>query len=476
MNRKGIHVPAVGLAALAAAGLASAAIVVGPPEAPPSRSATGVAVGAADETPLSPGSDRLTLTQGEWLRGDLVGLDTAAGRLMWRHPDVREPIAFSVKAVSEIRLGPRRTAPARESGAVRLTNGDELVGEIASVDPTNIVLSTASAGRLAVPRCMVADIRPGAGTLSVLYEGPKDLAEWKHRGGNRTRAWEVKDGVLSPLQPVPIGRSIEAMPDAVRIDFTAQWRNPGVYFSFWFFHEKPDEPQGDAYMMNIVGGQRVDLHRQRLNGGAQNLGSIEFAQDREKPGPTRFSILADRSKGNLALLVNGKLLKQWKDTRDFKGDGKAITFMPQGGRELAISEIRVAKWNGILPQLAESAAESPDDSIVLANGDVMSGTLIGIADGQAAVKTPFADLKIPLERVTQISMAGAKSVRARRRAGDVRAWFAGGGRVTFDLKAIANGRLEGSSENFGAAAWPLAAFDRVEMNIYSEKATESDDR
>ncbi|MBU4459247.1 MAG: hypothetical protein KJ579_01660, partial [Verrucomicrobia bacterium] len=344
----------LGMAAWLAAGFASAAIVVGPPEAPPSRPAAGAAE-AADVSPLTPGSDRLTLTQGEWLRGDLVGLDAPAGRLMWRHPDVREPIAFSVKAVSEFRLGPRRAPPARESGAVRLTNGDELVGEIASVDPTNIVLTTASAGRLALPRCMVVDIRPGAGALSVLYEGPKDLDEWKHRGGNRTRSWEIKDGVLSPLQPVPIGRSIEAMPDAVRIDFTAQWRNPGVYFSFWFFHEKPEEPQGDAYMMNIVGGQRVDLHRQRLNGGAQNLGSIEFVPDREKSGATRFSILADRSKGNLALLVNGKLLKQWKDTRDFKGGGKAITFMPQGGRELAISEIRVSKWNGILPQLTEGA-------------------------------------------------------------------------------------------------------------------------
>lgn len=470
-----MNVRTLGMAAWLAAGFASAAIVVGPPEAPPSRPAAGAAE-AADDAPLSPGSDRLTLTQGEWLRGDLVGLDAPGGRLIWRHPDVREPIAFSVKAVSELRLGPRRAAPARESGAVRLTNGDELVGEIASVDPTNIVLSTASAGRLALPRSMVVDIRPGAGALSVLYEGPKDLDEWKHRGGNRTRSWEVKDGVLSPLQPVPIGRSIENMPDTVRIDFTAQWRNPGVYFSFWFFHEKPEEPQGDAYMMNIVGGQRVDLHRQRLNGGAQNLGSVEFAQDREKTGAMRFSILADRSKGNLALLVNGKLLKQWKDTREFKGDGKAITFMPQGGRELAISEIRVSKWNGILPQLTEGVAESPDDSIILANGDVMSGTLVGIAGGQATVKTPFADLKIPLERVAQISMAGAKSMRARRKAGDVRAWFAGGGRVTFDLKAIAKGRLEGSSENFGAAAWPLAAFERVEMNIYSEKATDADDR
>lgn len=466
----------LGMVLLAAVRFAAAAIVVGPPEAAPLAPGGAASAAPASSAPVEPGGDRLTLMKGDWLRGELVAMDPAAGRVTWRHPDAREPIGVSAKAVAEIRLGAREgTAPPRSSGAVRLTNGDELAGDIVSVDPTNLVLETASAGRLALQRSMVAQIRPGAGAVSVLYEGPKSLDEWKLRGGDRTRMWELKDGVLSPLVPVPLGRAIDAMPDSVRIDFTVEWRQQGIYFSFWFFHEKPDEPQGEAYMLNIISGQRVDLNRLRSTGGSQNLGSAEFAEGAQQRGTARFSILADRAKGNIALLVNGKMLRQWKDSREFKGGGKSITFMPQGGRELRISEIRVSKWNGIVPQGAEVAADTPDDAIVLANGDVMSGTLMEVLGGQAVVKTPFADLKIPLDRITQVSLAGAKSVRARRRAGDVRALFVGGGSVTFELKALAGGRIEGASENFGAVSWPLSAFERIEMNIYAEKPSSPDE-
>ena len=476
MNPRWMTLPGVLL--FAAARLATAAIVVGPPEAPPSTPGGGATTGAGPGSgaPLDAAGDRLVFLKGDWLHGELVSVDAASGRVIWRHPEAREPIAFSSKSVSELRLGPRQgTAATHESGVVRLTNGDELTGDIASVDPTNLVLSTSSAGRLMLQRSMVSEIRPGAGAMSVLYEGPKSLDEWKLRGGDRGRMWELKDGVLSPLVPVPLGRSIEKMPDSVRIDFTVEWRQQGIYFSFWFFHEKPDEPQGEAYMLNIISGQRVDLNRLRSTGGSQNLGSAEFAEGAQQRGTARFSILADRSKGNIALLVNGKMLRQWKDSREFKGGGSSITFMPQGGRELRISEIRVSKWNGIVPQGTEVASDSPDDSVVLSNGDVMSGTLLGIAEGQAVVKTPFADLKIPLDRVTQISMSGAKAVRARRRAGDVRASFCGGGSVTFELKSLGGGRIEGTSENFGAAAWPLSALERVEMNIYAEKTAAGDE-
>lgn len=466
-----------GVLVLAAARFAAAAIVVGPPEAPPSAAGGGAATSAAvPSSPLEPGGDRLTLLKGDWLRGELVSIDAAGGRVLWRHPEVREPVAFSAKAVGEIRLGAREgAAPARGSGVVRLTNGDELAGDIVAVDPTNLVLATSAAGALALQRSMVAEIRPGAGAMSVLYEGPKSLDEWKLRGGDRTRMWELKDGVLSPLVPVPLGRSIDTMPDSVRIDFTVEWRQPGIYFSFWFFHEKPDEPQGEAYMLNIISGQRVDLNRLRSTGGSQNLGSAEFAEGSQQRGTARISLLADRAKGTIVLLLNGRMLRQWKDTREFKGGGKSITFMPQGGRELRISEIRVSKWNGIVPQGAEVATDTPDDAVVLTNGDVMSGTLLEIAGGQAVVKTPFAELKIPLDRITQISMAGAKAVRARRKAGDVRASFPGGGSVTVDLASLAGGRLQGASENFGTAAWPLSSFERIEMNIYAEKPAAPDE-
>lgn len=452
-------------------------IVVGPPilAPPPSAGAAGTSAetGGVTRAEIRPPNDRLVLRGGEWLGGSLIGANAQNGELLWRHPAMRDPLVVRLSAVSEVQLG-RPSSPARSAGdgVVRLTNGDELRGRVQHLDADLLHLEDTPAETLRLRRAMIAEVAPSGGAGEVFYEGPVSLDEWSLRG-DRNRQWAFVDGGLVPLNPSPLGRVIENMGDRVRIEFTIEWKFGPGYMSFWFFHEKPEEPQGDAYMLNIVASQRLDLNRMRAGGGSQSLGGVEIGEVSGAGGPMRVAIYADRRQGDIAVSLNGRLVRQWKDTRDFKGTGRAITFMPQGGRDVRLTDIRVSRWAGRLLQGADSAQKTDSDTVILANGDMMSGRVLDLQEGRLRVETPFSSFEVPADRVMLISLAGDTRLRARRRSNDVRLRLAGGGQVTLTLLDLDGTAIRGESENFGRVEWPLAAVQRIEFNLYGDHAQRS---
>ena len=55
-----------------------------------------------------------------------------------------------------------------------------------------------------------------------------------------------------------------------------------------------------------------------------------------------------------------------------------------------------------------------------------------------------------------------------RKKGDVRAWLADGGRLTFRLNSFGKGSLNGTCQTFGSAKFNLDSFSFLEFNIYDE--------
>ena len=82
----------------------------------------------------------------------------------------------------------------------------------------------------------------------------------------------------------------------------------------------------------------------------------------------------------------------------------------------------------------------------------------------------------PIERIASITMGEDGYEKPRRNAGDVELYFPeGAGRVTLKLKDIIEGRVSGSSENFGTGSFDIRAFDKLIFNIYTEKKKEEED-
>jgi hypothetical protein len=186
---------------------------------------------------------------------------------------------------------------------------------------------------------------------------------------------------------------------------------------------------------------------------------------------TRFNLLVDKESKTFTLLVNGHLVEQWTDQAGFAGRGQGIRFLAYGPG-LKISAIRVAAWDGAMPQGRAKENDPKEDLLRFANTDVTSGKLKSIADKSVKFETPYATLAIPCARIHEIWLASERTALPRRNPNDIRAFFAWEGALTFQLSKIEQDTIRGESEACGAITVPLNAFRQLNFNLYQERKDE----
>ena len=188
-----------------------------------------------------------------------------------------------------------------------------------------------------------------------------------------------------------------------------------------------------------------------------------------RSGKSHITILVDKTKRTIAFLTEGNLVKQWTDPADFAGAGTYLMFQSQGQGVMRISNIVVADWDGEMGD-SNTLVAKQEDMIRFLNNDKVSGQLKGISKGVITFTTAFASLDVPLERAAQIEFASEKAERARRQAGDIRAYFVDGGSITLALEKLDEQAIVGSSENFGKQTFARGAFRELRLHIYDETA------
>ena len=236
------------------------------------------------------------------------------------------------------------------------------------------------------------------------------------------------------------------------------------------------------------------------NGGMQ-LGDGANIPEFKENGKVRMEVRASRKTGNICLYINSRCAVLWKDPAVAKGKfGKAIQFVPRGKESLRISAIKVAAWDGVLEEVPDEdmammgmgmglrfprgmmpnqepkpePKPKPADEgrMKLRNGDSIGGEVTSIIDGIISIKTPFAEVKLPVSRVRNIVLKPAALEKPIRRNGDVRVWFGDGSSLVFCLDEMTRETLTGHSQLFGNATFKLAAFNRIEFNIYDPQVSD----
>lgn len=407
--------------------------------------------------------DRLEFLNGDLLSGKLVSL--APEGLVWHHADVEGDLRFlpaNLKGI-ELRIPAPVPLPANLV-QVGLTNGDSLLGKVVEMDAEKLILDTVYAGRMTIRSLMLASLRPAEAVGEVCYTGPNSLEEWVR--GNNQDGWEFKNGALYSVQGNgSLGRDVK-LPDRVRIDFELAWQGQ-AFFTLSLFTDKLDSYYGPGYQLAMQ-GNHVSLNR-RTRGSSNGLGGHHVPQ----LGGTRkaeISVRADRKAKTVALLMDGALIQQWTDPAGLDEGGTGmVLFVNQNQHRLR--NLRVMPWDGKIEAGGgeEEVVASAEDQIQFANGDRVTGEVLAIRDGEATVKSPYAELKIPLERIVLLTFREANRERARRNAGDVQGLFRDGGQVTLNLVGLRDGLLEGESENFGQVGIKVGAFSRLRVNLYDER-------
>jgi len=448
---------------------------------------------AADDAP--PSLIRFANASMDQLSGSFASL--AADRIVWNSSILDKPTPFWLKSVLEVTLP--TTQPefnATHEATLSLMNGDTVRGQIAAVTDDTVTLDTWYAGRLSFRRVMVKDVvidpRP-----ALVFSGPTGLDGWTQAA--KQAAWTYENGALRTTASVGIGRDV-GLPDGCSIGFDIAWRG-SLMLNFNFF---ADDVSSDSPALGYqVSCQGSFATIRRQNAGMQfgDPANIPEFKDNDK---VRLELRASRSSGNICLYVNGRCGAVWKDPGAAKGKfGKSIQFVPRGKDALRVSGIKVAAWDGILDEGSQEDAvmmgmgmgrgmnlgfqrgirdsntkpepkpkPATDGRMKLRNGDTIGGEVTAIADGIISIKTPFADVKLPVARVRNIIFKPAPLEEPIRRNGDVRAWFGDGSSLVFCLDTMTPEAITGHSQLFGTATFKLAAFNRIEFNIYDPQITD----
>lgn len=440
--------------------------------APPKPGITVPSPARSGAAPVVKDGDTLKFRNGDLLHGTVVGVAPTIG-LRWRHSDVKEPIMFGLDNVQEVQLAPRPPRASRvvHKAVVELTNGDRLAGDVVGLNEKALTLNTWYAGQLILRRPALQRIAFVAAPREAAYVGPTGLEEWT-RGEGQKNAWTFRKGALVSSRNGAIGRDVK-LPEMANIEFDCGWQGQFYLHVGLGFDQVRQLYNSGGYMLQF-NYSNVYLQRYRPQQGSNNLGQNVEIPNFNRKSKAHFSIRINKPKKTITLLVDGQVVRQWVEPDEWVGKGGMLVFVSQGQGQSRISNISVTEWDGRLDSESAAGAEN-EDLVRLANNDKVSGGVQAITRDQIVFATSFAEMKIPLERVSVVEFAGQKAEKARRQATDVRAVFLDGSNFTLALEKLDENALVGSSENCGRVTGALDAFRSVQFHIY-EKAAETADK
>ena len=449
----------------------------------------------------------IELLDGDILKGTFVEFDVEAG-VKWRHSAVKNDIEFLTDSLSRIQLFPRpQQLELVQNTQIDLVTGEVLSGELLELNDRHLILNAwYSRNSLRIPRGKIMAIRPGSEELGLIYDGPTGMDGWKTRGGavNNARQGRIVPQQLGRAIPFPIPKAAGRIPmpvgssgwkyaaksfsatssgsligrkmelgDSVNVEFDMAWQG-NFNLAVSLYADQLDAYSGSSYMVGISPNS---CYLTRMANSVQNNLGQQTYQDLRGKTKARVSIRANKADSSMAVIINGRVIKQWEDNSGFAGKGENLMFILLQNASVRVSNIQVSKWNGKLP--AANVGDKKDDKDILTTSNFtnLSGELLGIRDGKAIFKAGFAPvpLEITIDTITKIQLADAKLEKSKLGLGDVRVTFVNGGQFTFLLEKWEADRVSGLSGVLGRVDFQPSAFSVLEFNLTKKQSGSGDD-
>lgn len=422
------------------------------------------------------------------LTGEMLGLSVE--KLTWQSEILKEPAEFDIRYVMDLNMpsgaDKREEVDAAHEATLEMTNGDSINGVLTGLTNEEIRLNTWYAGEMVFRRANVKSVNISKAS-DYFYRGPNSLDEWVLTDES---AWTFKAGVLQSLSSGGVSREID-FPDEFTIAFDAAWRGsfrPKIAFLTTDVGKKT--PDGGYEV--VFQGNSVHIKK---GGSNAWLGHTTNAGELRENEKARIEIKASVKTGKILLIVDGSVIEIWEDNDvDPKALGKGFYFVAQDRSPLRITNIEVTGWDGNHDELQRQGGQFlrrnlrgdigfgdgdndgkdqeekvAEGRMVLRNGDTVEGEVSGIEGEEITLKTPLSEVKFPVSRLRNIILQEADMETPKRYKGDVRATLADGTRLVFRLDGVVDGKIIGSSQNFGEAEFLKGAFKRIEFNIYDRK-------
>jgi len=422
---------------------------------------------AKPEVMPEPRSDVVEFVDGSALHGQMTRMDVEHG-LTWVNPEARNPINFRPAHLDFIRFAHAQSVSLSPTCHLWFGNGDDLYGSIASMDNEHVDFRTWFGGPMVIPRAAVRAITFLSTHYSVVYEGPYDEGGWMVVN-NSPKSWTFHDGAFIGDGQGTLGRDLN-LTNSATVEFDLAWS--GLFsLEVGIYCDVMDrlEINGGSCVLALSPG-KVSLRQVQSLGVPFNLVGVPVPEGEAK-NRMHVAIECDKAEGTVSVFINHNFAKTWKDC-NFLGSGTGVLFQQQpsmfASATIKLSHLKISQWQG----RAEPESFAPigtNDAIHFVNNDRAVGNIESIQDGKARLNMAGSSLGIPLERVTQIEFAAAKTPAESPGAWQVRAHFPGGGSVSFQLEKWDDKEVSGRSAIFGPLAFQPGAIREMEFNLNRPK-------
>ena len=433
-------------------------------------------------------ADSLFFRDGDMLYGKLLAIDPR-NAVRWQHPDAAEPIDFKPDSISQIEFPPAKAAAVQSNSSCRVYygNGDTMEGNLVSCDRDTLTLQTWYAGRLSISRTLLQDPIQTLAFLPrqpAMFDGLTGMEGWTQ--GNAVKAfagesgeWTYRHGAFYANKPASIARDLN-LPDRSEIQFDLTWKGSfNVAVALYTDSLQPillaAKDQGPVfgafYSLRLQSPYFISLTPVRKNDPIRSLGDliVPSLNNRDR---IHVDLRISKPDHRIVLFLDGVMIKEWLSPEGFTAEGTGLRFVQNGGGSIKLSHLRVTAWNGVLD---EAPAVSPDPShamISMESGAKASGLIQTIANGEISFLGAGGLTKIPVNKVSAIDFAGIATEAPKTAPGSVRATFARGGFVTFDLLSWWPDAILVTNPVFGKATFEPAAFSRLQFIAPEPKSTD----
>ncbi len=395
-----------------------------------------------------PRQGEIQLVDGSVLRGGLSAASIKDG-LAWTHSASSEPLRFKPEAVGLLRFSQASRQPTNFNPGtrIRFRNGDEILGNLKSLEDGKVAIETWFGGILTAAETGVEAIGFSTRGFRVLYEGPTSMEGWKT--GKNPRPWRYQDGSLIARGPDGLGRDF-GIKGSSTLSFSIAWDAP-FSLSITLYAQQMDrfDYNNGGYIAYIRQGA-ISLQKNTPVQGAVMLGSAPIPAMMKK-SRMQLEFRCNVEEATVSVYADGAFLARWKDPTGFAAKGTGFVFYSQtDGAEIKLSDIRVTEIDGRYEPEPMPADGNGEDIIFLANQDRVRGKVEGLSGGKFSIKTKVAQLSIPLERVVQVVLGGKSTNAAPATSSwSVRAAFGGGESVALNIENWSDRTVSGTSPIFG---------------------------
>jgi len=408
----------------------------------------------------------MELLDGSNLHGNIQGLSADQG-LEWKHPQAANAVRFQLTHLARLRMSPgtRLEHELMPECRFEFNNGDLIYGNLERLGEESIALTTWFGGRLETQRSALKRIAFLKSGYKVLYEGPNGMDEWIL--GQGQNGWSYADGKLRIKNRGVIGRNFK-LDGSCNLSFDLEWERP-FQLSITLFTDtfnRFDYRQG-SYIF-FLSPQFISFQRVQPGTGVLTLGQVRL-ENLTGRSQARFSIRAHRDTSKFAVYVDDQLIETFRDNRGFVAEGKGISLASQlSASAFELSNLLVTEWDGTDESDHSFEAHGDSDILHLINMDKPKGDVVQIQDQKIHFRLrKERDIRIPVQRIKQIHFHQTEDANAATDAepNRVRAHFAGGGSLSFDLVSWDQDQLKGQSEHFGPLAFTSSAIRQIEFNL-----------